>query len=327
VQNPHLIYPGDRLSLAYLNGRPYLQNTGGPQVRRESLVDAIKPVPLGQIEPFLEDFRLMDESEVERLPYVVALEENRLRATTGQIAYVRGADFAPGTQVVIARPTFAYYDVPANYPWNVEYKLPVALEWTSHRGRTMGRWWNESVWVLRGKRRHTDYLGHEVLDIAQGEVLRGGDPATVLIQYGDVEIRKGDLVLTTPSQPYDLEFFPRAPDAVPENMRVMAFNHDDALTAIGPRQVVALNRGGQHGVANGQVFSIFDPGDIIRDEVEFADADFRTTFSDRKAMVELPPEFVGHVMIFRTFERVSYGLVMDGIRPVHLGDELRMPLR
>lgn len=327
VQNPHLIYPGDRLSLAYLNGRPYVQNTGGPQVRRESLADAIKAVPLGQIEPFLEDFRLMDESEVERLPYVVALEENRLRATTGQIAYVRGADFAPGTKVTISRPTFAYYDVPANYPWDVEYKLPQALEWTSHRGRTMSRWWNESVWVLRGKQRHTDYLGHEVLDIGQGEVLRGGDPATVLIQYGDVEIRKGDLVLTETTLPFDLEFFPRAPAAVPDNMRVMAFHRDDALTAIGPRQVVALNRGVQHGVENGHVFSIFEPGDVIRDEVEFADADFRTTFSDRKAMVELPAEFVGHVMIFRTFDGVSYGLIMDGIRPVKLGDVLREPLR
>lgn len=325
VQNPHRIYPGDRLSLAYLNGRPYLQNTGGPQVRRESLAEAIKPISLGEIQPFLEDFRLMDEAEVKRQPYVVALEEDRLRATTGQLAYVRGADLAPGTKVVIARPTYAYYDVPVNYPWDTEYKLPEALEWTSHRGRSMSRWWNESVWVWRGKQRHTDYLGHEVLDIAQGEVLRGGDPATVLIQYGDVEIREGDLVLTTPSMPFDLEFYPRAPAAVPDNMRVMAFA--DALAAVGPKQVVALNRGARHGVENGHVFSIFEPGQVIRDDVAYSSADFRTTFSNARAMVELPPEFIGHVMIFRTFDGVSYGLIMDGIRPVKLGDVLREPLR
>ena len=47
------------------------------------------------------------QREVERLPYVVGLEEKRLRATTGQVAYVRGADFAPGTKVTISRPTYS----------------------------------------------------------------------------------------------------------------------------------------------------------------------------------------------------------------------------
>ena len=41
--------------------------------------------------------------------------------------------------------------------------------------------------------------------------------------------------------------------------------------------------------------------------------------------VTLPDEFVGHVMVFRTFDRVSYGLVMDGLRPVRINAKLRMP--
>jgi hypothetical protein len=41
--------------------------------------------------------------------------------------------------------------------------------------------------------------------------------------------------------------------------------------------------------------------------------------------VQLPDEYIGHVMVFRTFDRVSYGLVMDGLRPVKMGDKLRMP--
>ena len=41
--------------------------------------------------------------------------------------------------------------------------------------------------------------------------------------------------------------------------------------------------------------------------------------------VTLPDEYVGHVMVFRTFDRVSYGLIMDGLRPVHIGGRLRMP--
>jgi hypothetical protein len=41
--------------------------------------------------------------------------------------------------------------------------------------------------------------------------------------------------------------------------------------------------------------------------------------------VKLPDEYVGHVMVFRTFDRVSYGLVMDSLRPVHAGGRLTMP--
>jgi hypothetical protein len=41
--------------------------------------------------------------------------------------------------------------------------------------------------------------------------------------------------------------------------------------------------------------------------------------------VKLPSEFVGHLMVFRTFAHVSYGLVMDGIRPVRVGDTIRNP--
>ena len=43
------------------------------------------------------------------------------------------------------------------------------------------------------------------------------------------------------------------------------------------------------------------------------------------ASVQLPEEYIGHVMVFRTFEHVSYGLIMDGIKPVHIGDKLYEP--
>ena len=64
----------------------------------------------------------------------------------------------------------------------------------------------------------------------------------------------------------------------------------------------------------------------MRDRVAYDDADTRTVFSDKKAIVRLPEEFVGHVMVFRTFDQVSYGLVMDAIRPTHIGDRLHAPL-
>ena len=82
IKNPHLIYPGDVISLAYLD-RVGLQASP----RMESPVNA---VPLAEVEPFLKDLRVVDS--IDDLPHVVGLEEDRLRSSHGQVAYVRGLD-------------------------------------------------------------------------------------------------------------------------------------------------------------------------------------------------------------------------------------------
>jgi hypothetical protein len=61
----------------------------------------------------------------------------------------------------------------------------------------------------------------------------------------------------------------------------------------------------------------------VRDEIAHKP---RIKANLKKNKVQLPDEFVGHVMVFRTFDKVSYGLIMDGIRPARLHDELRAPV-
>jgi hypothetical protein len=39
----------------------------------------------------------------------------------------------------------------------------------------------------------------------------------------------------------------------------------------------------------------------------------------------MPDDFLGHLMVFRTFDKVSYALVMNGIRPISQGDVLKHP--
>ena len=79
--------------------------------------------------------------------------------------------------------------------------------------------------------------------------------------------------------------------------------------------------------AYGQTYAVYTPGETIRDEIRYGrdSNDLRSVFTPGKSMVKLPDEFVGHVMIFRTFDGISYGLLMDGIKPVRLGDSLHMP--
>jgi hypothetical protein len=303
VENPHRIYPGDVLSLVYIDGQPRVSTTGpGPRVEA-----AINTIPLSDIEPFLKQFTVVDD--VESLPYVVGLEENRLYSTAGQLVYVRNLTGAqPGQVVDIARPVNLFG---AGRGKNGPGHSPLDF-----RGDVYHRHWAQPP-VGFGEATG-EKLGYELLVHATGEVTQiQGEIAVVVLRDEGREIRVGDRVLTPEAQPYDLHFMPRAPDSVPSHGRILAVA--DGIQA-GPRVVVALNIGARDGIRNGHVFSIWHDAPDQRDQVLD-----RVRLTPRPGKLDLPDDFLGHLMVFRTFDKVSYALVMDGIRPVRQGDILKHP--
>ncbi len=327
VRNPHLIYPGDELVLA---GGHVSHGDGsiGPHARATALDEAIPPIELSDIKQWLKDTRIVGEQAFENAPHVVGIEDNRLRGSGGQLVYLRGIDAEPGTQLALVRPVGRYYDMPPVHkgePREVYRQGNNAdrpRDWPDARdGRPALLWHHGPIeYTLQGRVR---FLGYEMIDFGRIEVTRRADVSSALVISSDFEIRAGDYVLPIIDQPYDTQYVPHAPASVPRDMRVLAFS--DALNAVGPRQVVALSRGSADGIENGHTFSIYQAGEQVVDRTDYPDASFRKTFHPGKSKVTLPPEFVGHVMVFRTFERVSYGLVMDAIRPVHIGDFLHDP--
>lgn len=315
VENPHLIYPGDVLSLAYLGDRgpvvrlsPSARRTGKP-------VDAL---PLSEIEPFLRKAHVLDADDYKSMPYIVGLEESRLRSAEGQLVYARNGQFAPGQTWAIVRPTLAYSSHVHRRSRGPELKREPWNSTTGREGRAEG-----FEWAYHVPESHPRYvLGYEVIEVTQAVVTREGDPATLLITPGGREAKVGDLLMPYDPQPYDLTFYPRAMDAVPADMRILA--QTDRLVYGGPRDVVALSAGAADGVENGHVFAIYRPGELVEDRVALKQPINRKL---RKNKVQLPDEFVGHVMVFRTFDRISYGLIMDGVRPVRLDDKLKTPER
>ncbi len=311
VRNPHLIYPGDVLNLSFING-PHLGLR--PRVRTEG--EAVPAIPLSELKMFLKDMRVMDSNAVRNSPYVVGLEENRLRGAVGQNLYVRGLNSEPGQRWAIVRPTHVFrtfaQDVskapdPSVYAHDADSNVAmVDAPWdedTRHDGRI-------GTGIDRGV---------EVSVIGTAETLRTGDPSTLLLLDSTMEIRTGDRVMPLDASPYDPFYYPHAPkNAVPASARVIGFA--DALDAAGPRQVVMLSVGAVDGIDNGTTFSIAEPGETIHDDV--ASNSWRRGVGET---VKLPDEYVGHVMVFRTFNRVSYGLVMDSLRPVHKGGILLAP--
>lgn len=308
VRNPHLIYPGDVLNLSFING-PRLQLQ--PGVHREG--EAVSAIPLSELKMFLKDMRVMDSNAVSSAPYVVGLEEARLRGAVGQNIYVRGLQGAPGQRWAIVRPTHVFRGFNQNDPSSADLVSHVL---DSNAAMVNAPWSEDSR--NDGHYGKGDDLGVEVSVIGTGETLRMGDPSTLLLLNATQEIRSGDRIMPVDDTPYDAFYYPHAPKSVPANAHVNGFA--DAMDAAGSRQVVMLSIGAKDGVDNGQTFTIYEPGKTIHDDV--ASSSWRRGVGEE---VTLPDEYVGHVMVFRTFDRVSYGLIMNGLRPVHIGARLRAP--
>jgi hypothetical protein len=282
-------------------------------VHREG--EAVPAIPLSELKMFLKDMRVMNSNEVSSAPYVVGLEESRLRGAVGQNIYVRGLQGEPGQRWAIVRPSHVFRGFEQDDPSDSESGI-VSHGLDSNAAMVNAPWRENSR--NDGHYGKGDDLGVEVSVIGTAETLRTGDPATLLLLDSTKEIRSGDRIMPLDENPYDASYFPHPPKSVPANARVIGFA--DALNAAGPRQVVMLSIGAKDGVDNGQTFTIFEPGETIHDDV--ASNSMNRSFGET---VKLPDEYVGHVMVFRTFDRVSYGLVMDGLRPVHIGGRLAMP--
>ena len=334
IKNPHLIYPGDVLSLVYVDGRPMLTKgrTGerpsneklSPRTRDMGGRRAVGPIPLDELQAFLVHTRVLSEADADALPYVIGNEDSKLRTTELGLVYVRGLNARPGTDVDIVRPTVVYREVRKGAPWQDKPNEVQARDWNPSQGMTLGSLWADHIgryW----RERNSEILGHEVVQVARARVIAEGDPATLEIREGDgeFEARVGDLILPVDESPYDPSYAPHAPDNVPDNMRVLAVSEGFQVT--GPARVVALSRGARDGVQNGQVFALLNQGERVRDRIKYPSGDLRSAFSPKKKNVTLPEEFAGHVMIFRTFEKISYGLIMDGVRPVYVNDVARAP--
>lgn len=309
VRNPHLIYPGDILNLSFIGGGPGLRLQ--PRVHAEGA--AIPAIPLEQLKTFLKDLRVVDSATIRAAPYVVGLEEARLRGAVGQSIYVRGLQGAPGQRWAIVRPSHVFREFDQNAPGSTDL---LAHDLDNNVSMVKGPWAENTR--NDGHTGKGADRGIEVSVLGTAETLRMGDPSTLLLLDSAFEIRPGDRILPLDDAPYDAYYYPHPPKSIAPDAHVISLA--DGIGVEGPHQVVTLSIGSRDGAENGQTFSIYDGGATINDDV--ASNSWHRDFGKK---VTLPDEFVGHVMIFRTFDRVSYGLIMDSLRPVRLRSKLRMP--
>jgi hypothetical protein len=328
VSDPDRIFPGDVLRVSLRDGQPSIgvddgdrRESGGrsgirvvklsPRVRVSALKEPVPTIPIASVAPFLTQPYVADTDDVRRAPYVVGFPEERIVAGVGDSVYVRRIDDERNQRFQILRPGDTLRDPETN-----------------------------------------ETLGHLAVFVASAELQRVGDPAKLRILRSEREASIGDRVIPAALEEPLTNFFPRP---APAGMRGRILSVLNGVSQIGRFDVVVVNRGTKDGVERGAVFEVYQGGSKERDQVLAGSSDFNwrdesplsTDFwygpnakifrwrSDPfppavevrypRASYVKPYERSGALMVFRTFDRVSFALVMEAIRPMRVEDRIAAP--
>lgn len=156
-----------------------------------------------------------------------------------------------------------------------------------------------------------DVIGIEALPIGETEVVQYGRPATARVLETQREILIGDRLLEVESELFDANFYPHAPVADIAGRIISVY---EGVSQIGQYAIVAINRGREQGLEPGHVLSVYETGRKVSDPT-----------GSRYEKVQLPDLHAGTLLVFKTYDRFSYGLVMEAFRPIHVLDKVTNP--
>ncbi len=304
IKNPHLIYPGQVLLLDKSGGRARLRMADGsvpngtvklsPRARGEAVGDgAIPTIPLNLIAPFLNEAVVLNDNELANAPRIVAAPESRVLMGRGDRAYVRG-DLGGIADWRLFRQATPLID-------------PTTKEVLGYEARFVG-----TAAYVREAGTAEVAADKDLTNI----FTRGSTsstlavPATFEILSVKEEVGIGDRLAAVPTRDFS-SFTPRAPSQPTSGQVVQVYG--DALIA-GQNQVVAINRGTRDGLERGHVLAVLRDGERVVDRT-----------SARPEAIKLPDERHGLMFVFRTFERVSYALLLQVQQPVRAGDRFTQP--
>jgi hypothetical protein len=303
IKNPHLIYPGDVLTLVYVDGKPRvtLESAGAvrlsPQVRSQPLKDAIRAIPYDLVMDFTRRPSLLDSKTVKDAPYVVGMRDRHILGSTANEIYGKGM----GKPAVGAR-----YNVV-----NVgrELRDPDDGDLLGYMGNWagLGEVIQTSGAVEPGK---TNVLKAE----------RGEELAHLRVVESGREIKQGDKLLPAMVDVGD-DFRLSVPKDQALIGQIIAVV--DGISVAGKYQVVAINRGRKHGLEPGNALGVFFRGEEVRDYYGRQDWQAYTANYQR---IRLPDERSATVMVFQVYDRMSYALVMRATQAIRIGDFVANPL-
>ncbi len=287
VENPHLIYPGDVLSLAYgADGRPMirLSQAGAarvsPRLRSSDLDGPIATIPYSAIASFLARPSVISAEQLKTAPHVLAFRDGHMVGGSDHEIYVRDL---------------------------------VGQERTSYNVVHVGD-------PLRDPE-NGDVVGYMGTYAATAVITRAGNPAKAMLTSTARETLQGDRLIANDLTP-PMNFSPRSPDR-PVKGQIIAVV--DGVELIGQYQIVVINRGARNGIEMGHVLAVDQAGEVVRDtfgQRSFLGVKPGSAFAPK---VQLPNERSGTMLVFRVYDRVSYGLIVSAENAIRVADHVRNP--
>jgi len=286
IRNPHLIYPGDVIALTWVNGKPVLTLEGAES--------APPPPP----RPDLRTVKLSPQARVESLQKAI---------TT-----LPKSSIAP----FLYRPFFISDDQLKGAPYIVSNYGDHSISGTGERiyvrGIEDGSAVNFNVvrkGVVYRDPETRKVLGYEAINLGEAVLVKLGDPATLTVKKAYKEILVGDFLLPKETEQIELNFFPRAPG---KDIAGRIISVSDGVAKIGQYNVVVINKGTNEGLEPGHVLEIYQEGAIVRQPYS-------------RARIKLPEERAGLAMVFKTYDKVSYALVMEAFQELKVNDYVYSP--
>jgi len=296
IRNPHLIFPGDKLVLCRIQDRAVVAIDAGGGCD-EVLANMTNKASVSAGDG---SFKLQPQIRSEDLSVAIpAIPLQSIRAYLTDSRIVDDADFARAPYVISGAA-----------------KRVITGQGDSVYARGKGMDLGGSFGIYRRGIRYTDpdtkeSLGIEAEDIGAGNITAVEDDiSTLAITRTTQEVRIEDRLFATEARSVTPIFFPSNPVDVKPGRILRILN---SLGSGGLNSIIVLNRGDRDGVKQGHAFAIYQRGGVIRDRI-------------KDEVVRLPSERTGLAMVFRSFDKVSYAIILRASEVVTVGDEVRPPV-
>jgi len=339
ITNPHLIYPGDVVRLSYVDGSPILSVSGvqrtkdgrivklTPAVRSYERDDAIPAIPIEAIKSFLTRPLVVNENEMEEWPYIVASYDQHLIASSGNEIYVRGLDeSAASRRFAVYRQGGPYIKVDEDgqetlLGYEALYVGDAIIKQGGDPATGVIAAANREILIgdrLREEQQedvNSDFIPRPPVRDVQGNIISVIDGVTQIGQYQVVVLDLGtEHGLEVGNVLGIYQGGVMVNDKIAASVKQKK-KDKELLQRIEETDYEADGLGGA--IA------------YVIDQAALAKQNFDNKFTHisnlqaKPEKVRLPESSVGVLMVIRTFDKLSYGLVMDATAPVHLYDQVK----
>ena len=295
IRNPHLIYPGDVIVLRYVDGQPELTLLRSEKLSPGTTATASEPGASGtasgttKLQP-----RVYSEALDQAIPTItpdVIVPFLTQPLVVGENELEEAGYVTVGFDDRIALGTDSQFYARGVSSPDAEY-FQIFRPGRPLRDPDSG-----------------ELLAYEALYLGDAQRLESGDPAKLIVTSVKQEILPTDRLLVAPQRGALPYYFPHAPSKPLRGRVIAALN---SVAEIGSHTVVTVSLGEREGIEEGHVLRVMYRQGSHKDPV---------TRKDYK----LPDEESALLLVFRTFEKVSYGLVLNATRPVNLLDAVVTP--